>query len=143
LTHEELVLKPAATMRALYCWLGVDPSVVEMSDFGEPENVTPDIVGVRKYGALSRQVLQALPLASITPHIPQPLRITLRRLTRKDVARRRVDTTELIKFLRPIQMQQTERLAHLLGRAFPEWTTLYEPAARTHRAMEFSDYIAP
>lgn len=139
LTHEELVRNPTSTMRSLYEWLGVDPTAVDMSGFGEPENVTPDLVSVRKYGALSRQLLQRLPLGGITPHIPQPLRLTLRRLSTREVCRRSIDSTELINFLRPIQVRQTERLANMLGRAFPEWTTLYEPAQRRQRATELCD----
>ncbi len=32
---------------------------------------------------------------------------------------------ETIEYLRPIQREQTAELAEMLGRPFPEWTTLY------------------
>jgi hypothetical protein len=32
---------------------------------------------------------------------------------------------EVIKFLKPIQKEQVARLEEMLGRSFPEWTTLY------------------
>lgn len=124
LTHEHLIRDPAETMRALYAWLGIEPSAVDMSHFGQPENVTPETIAIRKYGAVSRRLLQKFPIGAIGPHIPQPFRRTLRRLTTRQVQRRSVDTTELVNFLRPIQLRQTEQLARLVGRTFPEWTTL-------------------
>jgi hypothetical protein len=40
------------------------------------------------------------------------------------VHRRSVDTSDVMRYLRPIQRRQTEELAQLLGRGFPEWTAL-------------------
>ena len=48
----------------------------------------------------------------------------IRRCRLREVSRQAVDTTEAVAFLRPIQRRQTEELALLLGRDFPEWTTL-------------------
>ncbi|HYA59191.1 MAG TPA: hypothetical protein VED85_02420, partial [Burkholderiaceae bacterium] len=41
---------------------------------------------------------------------------------------REVPTAEIEAYLRPLQLRQTEELASLLRRGFPEWTTLYGTA---------------
>ena len=51
-------------------------------------------------------------------------------LATREVQRRTVDMSDVIDLLRPIQRLQTEALVRLLGREFPEWTTLYGTEAR-------------
>ncbi|HEY1426587.1 MAG TPA: hypothetical protein VGF50_07945, partial [Caulobacteraceae bacterium] len=36
------------------------------------------------------------------------------------------DVGDIAAYLRPLQLRQTEALCALLGRDFPQWTTLYE-----------------
>ena len=50
----------------------------------------------------------------------------LHRLTTKEVWRAEVDTAPVKRLLHPIQGRQPEELSKLLGREFPEWTTLHE-----------------
>jgi hypothetical protein len=130
-------------MRTLYTWLGVEPSAGDLSHFGQPENVTPEAIAIRKYGVVSRRLLQKFPIDAIAPHIPQPFRLTLRRLTTREVQRRSVDTTDLVNFLRPIQLGQTEHLARLVGRTFPEWTTLNGRAGPWHSESPARPYSGP
>jgi hypothetical protein len=48
----------------------------------------------------------------------------IRMVTRK-IDRSCVDTSEVAQYLRPLQQMRTKELTNLLGREFPEWTTLY------------------
>ena len=60
--------------------------------------------------------------------LPGWLRQRAVRLATRQVDRRSCDVTEVVQFLRPIQLQQTEALTRLVGREFPEWSTLYANA---------------
>jgi hypothetical protein len=122
LTYESMVRSPEETMRGLYGWLGVGAEGVDMSGFVEPENVTPDIV--RLSHGVPRRLRQSPLLRGILRHLPRSVQTTLRSVSDRDLSRRTVDTSAAIAFLRPIQYRQTEELAQLLGRDFPEWTTL-------------------
>jgi hypothetical protein len=125
LTHEELVRDPVGVMRSLYGWLGVDPAEAETSGFGRPEHATPEVIKAPLWGGLPRRLRQSSPLRGLMPFIPESVQATLRPLTNRDVHRRSIDVTDAIDFLRPIQRRQTVELAQLLGREFPDWTTLH------------------
>jgi hypothetical protein len=47
---------------------------------------------------------------------------------------------EVIEFLKPIQKEQVARLEEMLGRSFPEWTTLFGDGANNFEAKA-SDQI--
>jgi Sulfotransferase family len=133
LTHEDLVRDPVAVMRSLYGWLGVDPAAAEMAGFARPEHVTPEVIRAPLWGGLPRRLRQSSPLRRLVPYIPLPVQAALRRVTNRDVWRQSVDVGDAIGFLRPIQRRQTEELARMLGRDFPEWTTLYGEERRPTR----------
>jgi hypothetical protein len=124
LTYEHLTGAPVETMRSLYDWLGIDPSIVDTSHFEQPENVTPEVVGMATGFGLMQLLRQSRPLRKIVPQLPLSVRRAAFSLTTRDVHRRSVDTLDVIKYLHPIQRRQTEELTQLLGREFPEWTTL-------------------
>lgn len=124
LTYESLVRDPAGVMRRLYGRLGVRSEGIDVSSFVEPENVTPEIVRLSPDGAVPRWLRQSPHLRGVLRLAPRPVQTALRSVTDREVSRQAVDTTEAVAFLRPIQRRQTEELALLLGRDFPEWTTL-------------------
>jgi hypothetical protein len=125
LTFEQLTATPVPTMRLLYGWLGLDGSTADISGFEEAENVTPEVLHMASgYGVL-RRLRQSRPLRYLMPSLPPIVRQLSLRLATKPVQWRSVATTDAVDFLRPIQRQQTEELMQLLGRDFPEWTTLY------------------
>jgi hypothetical protein len=76
-------------------------------------------------GALQR-LRRSRPLRALIPWLPRTIREKAVRLATREVRRRAVDTSEVTAFLRPIQELQTEALARLTGREFPEWVTLYD-----------------
>ena len=125
LTFEELVANPNQVMKELFIWLNVDTSV-DLPDTHVPENVTPDRVAMARARGVLQWLRQSGPIRSVTPYVPRPIRRTGVRLATRTVDRRTVDIKDAIMFLQPIQRRQTEELASLLGRSFPEWHTLYK-----------------
>lgn len=125
LTHERLIADPPAVMRGVYAWLGVDPAAADISGFAEPENVAPDVVSMPGWHGIPRRLRQARMLRDVVAHVPPAVHRVLHHVTARDVSRHAVDLTATVAFLRPEQRRQTDELARVLGRDFPEWTTLY------------------
>jgi hypothetical protein len=124
LTFERLTAEPVATTQALYDWLGVDRAAADISQFSQPENVTPEVLHMATgYGVL-RRLRQSRPFRLLTPHLPRVIRQAGLLLSTRRVQRRSVSMAEVTDFLRSIQERQTEELERLLGRTFPEWTML-------------------
>jgi hypothetical protein len=129
LSFEQLTQDPLTAMRPLYEWLDVDATLADASCFSAAENVTTDVVRVAAWNGMLQQVRHSRPFRYLTPHLPRGLRQSAVRLTTRQVDRSTLDVTKVIEFLRPIQLRQTEALTRLVGREFPEWTTLYANAA--------------
>jgi hypothetical protein len=124
LTYEQLISAPLERLRALYEWLGVDPANIDVSILEQPENVTPEIVRMAAGMKLMYVLKNTRPLRAVVPRLPLSIREAGLRLSTNPVNRRSVDTSDVIKYLQPIQRKQTDELAQLLGRDFPEWSTL-------------------
>jgi hypothetical protein len=120
LTFEELSRNPSNISRQIFAWLGVDASFIP-PNLDQRANVTPQIIVVPKTGLLN-DVGRAL-----KPLIPSRVfAAAKRRLQRyESIDRNSSSVHEVIAFLRPIQKEQVARLEEMLGRSFPEWTTLY------------------
>jgi len=132
LTHEQLTRDPFATIQWLYRWLGLDAACVDVSGFAEPENVTPDVVQMPVWNGIPRKLWQSPLVKRIQPHLPQGLQDTLREATNRSVLRQAVDVTQATDYLRSIQRRQVDALSDILGRGFPEWTTLNGRADAAH-----------
>jgi len=124
LTHEELVRNPYATMETLYRWLGLDPAGVDLAGFGDPENITPEMLRMPIWNGIPRKLWQSFPARYIGKHLPQGLQTRLREAAKRHVHRKAVDLTEVTDFLRSVQQPQVDQLSEILDRGFPEWTTL-------------------
>jgi hypothetical protein len=124
LTFEELINKTEPTMTAIFQWLNVEHSTA--FEAVPRENVTPEAIeqarGVRSLWGLRKKNLL---LQNAIDSAPESIRRFARRLAWRKVTRLRVDTSDIADFLRPLQRRQTAELTKLLGREFPEWTTLY------------------
>lgn len=124
LTFEELAANPAEQMSHIYTWLGVD------SSFRPPDiparHVTPAVVDQARGGLTFLHRLRGDPsYADIALYIPRAARKLGTRLAIRRVRRAETSDLEVREYLRPLQLRQTEELAALLSRAFPEWKTLY------------------
>ena len=120
LTFEELSRNTSKVIADLFTWLGVDRSFVP-ANLGQRENVTPQTIVLPKVGLLNH-IGRAL-----KPLIPSQIFSAAKRRLQayESVNRNSSSVDEVIEFLRPMQKEQVKRLEEMLGRSFPEWTTLY------------------
>jgi hypothetical protein len=132
LTFEELTADPQAALGQLFRWLEVDTCYVP-EGMMRAENVTPGTVEMARGWALLHRLRGARFWRPISPHVPAGLRRLGAGWAGRQVRRTAVSTGEVVEYLRPMQRCQTEELAELLGREFPQWTTLY-PVARSASA---------
>ena len=132
LTLEELVTEPLTHLARLFSWLGIDPTFRPILD-GAFSNPTPAIVEqARGFGVLDR-IRKSRLYAGIGPHVPAQLRKLAVKLAVREVRTAEVPTEAVKAYLRPIQRRQTTELSELLGREFPEWTTLFPELAASGR----------
>lgn len=139
LTLEELVTEPVTHLTRLFTWLGIDPTFRPILD-GAFSNPTPPIVErARGFGLLDR--IRKSPLyARIGPRIPGGMRRLGVKLAVREIRTAEVPVDAVKAYLRPIQRPQTEELSRLLGREFPQWTTLFpEPTGSTRAASASGD----
>jgi hypothetical protein len=124
LTFEELLVNPAEQMSRMYAWLGVDPSF-RLPDI-PARHVTPEVVeqGRGGLGFLDR-LRRSSSYGKVALHIPRAVRKFASRFAVRRVRRAEISTLEVRTYLRPLQLRQTEELASVLRRGFPEWKTLY------------------
>ena len=119
LTFEELSRNPSNVSRQLFAWLGVDASFVP-PNLDQRENVTPQIIVLPKTGLLN-YVGRAL-----KPLIPSRVFSAAKRRLQayESIDRNSSSVDGVIEFLKPSQKEQVARLEEMLGRSFPEWTSL-------------------
>jgi hypothetical protein len=124
LTTEELSAAPAETLRRVFDWLGVDSTFVP-ANLKQRHNVSPEnvrkVIGSEVFSHLRGGVLWEAAKRVIPPLVRQQ---AIRALSRP-VSRDSSNLRETVEYLRPIQREQTLELSQMLGREFPEWTTLY------------------
>lgn len=125
LTFETLKNHPRETVRRLYAWLEVDADFAP-NDLHGARNATPEIVRQKRPG---RSVLDRFRHSAVWNKLggycPPAIRKFGVAMVEKPVQPKSVDVGEVKKYLRVLQRPQTDELARLLGRDFPEWGTLY------------------
>jgi hypothetical protein len=123
-TMEALRDRPLDSVQSIFRWLAVDPAFVP-PNLQERANTAPAVVSqVRGSGMLHRFRHSRL-WNAVGSNVPASIRRLARNFSERDLARDEVDRTDVEQYLRHIQIPQTRELAQLLGREFPEWTTLY------------------
>jgi hypothetical protein len=127
LSTEELSRAPEETLTRIYHWLGVDEAFVP-TNLHERHNVSPKnvpkVIGSKVLSHAHGTVLWK----AAKRVVPATLRQRAIRALSRPVPRDERRLKETIDYLRPIQQAQTAELAEMLGRPFPEWTTLYGEA---------------
>jgi hypothetical protein len=124
LTFEELINNTDQTVRSIFRWLNVDSSV-ELPPV-PPQNVTPESIDLSPawWDTTSRLKNNGSFIDAAIDYIPTSIRQISRRMLVQHINRSRVDVDEVARYLRPLQQRQTEELAQLIGRDFPEWRLL-------------------
>ena len=128
LTFEEMVANPVKVICTVFEWLGVDPSF-EPANTKEKIHVTP-----RAFYQKNKfyRLRYTWPWNAIASVLPQKIRSAGLQLAVKKIDRESVSSSleeEVIKWLQPIQQEQTRQLSQMLGRDFPQWKTLYMDSA--------------
>ncbi len=124
LTTEELSAAPSKTIARIIDWLGLEGPFVP-SRIDKRHNVSgptvQKVIGSEVFSHLHGGLLWKTAKRVIPATVrKRAIRALSRRVPRDDTHR-----SATIAYLRPIQREQTAELAELLGRTFPEWTTLY------------------
>jgi hypothetical protein len=120
LTFEELTGNTDDTIQSIFRWLKLDGSIASVTT--QPENVTPEII--RRSTVLHRLRHENRLLCAAIDRIPSSVRRFGARMVTRQVDRRNIDISEVVRYLRPMQQRQTEALTKLIGREFSEWVTL-------------------
>lgn len=123
-TLEELSSTPAETLRRIFAWLQVD------ADFAPPrldrrDNQSPETVNRVVGSGIWSHLRGGLLWRSLKRAVPRSVRNRVYGALSRPIERDPTWVAPTIDYLRPIQQEQTEELSRLLGRSFPEWTTLY------------------
>lgn len=125
-TFEELIGNSETVVREIYEWLGID-SNVPITGLNEPKNVTPVIMKAARVNFISYNLRHSPLLEMILKVVPYSVQERVSNMLTRPVEKTASDLTDVVDYLRPIQVKQTEELEELLGRKFPEWTTLNNP----------------
>lgn len=146
MTLEELNAQPRKTFRRLFEWLGVDPE--QPIDVEKKYNIgSSDLRQTRRYRVFLDTARKHWKWKRVEPRFPAAVRGMLDWMTYKPIRRRDVDMEPAIRHLRPILQKRIGELSELIGREFPEWTTLFpamdsQPAERA-RSQELQETSAP
>ena len=124
LTLEELSTAPDQVLPQLFEWLGVEPSFVS-ANFNRRDNKSPEKVQRVVGSSILSNLRGSLLWEGIKKIVPPSARQSAIKSLSRPVERDMSEVNRTIDYLRPIQQKQTVELCQLLGRQFPEWTTLY------------------
>ena len=124
LTFEEIITSTKEVMRDVFSWLGVNSTHDPVYSKGIVNATAEVIEQVRGKGLLNRFRYSNL-WNAVGPNIPAIVRQHAKKFAVRNIDRRTQDRRHVIKYLRPIQQNETEALRELLDRSFPEWKTLY------------------
>ena len=124
LTTEEFRASLPESIANICDWLDVDKEIWRTPEH-KVLNATPQETRHVRSWAAFHGLRQSSLWNKVRPMIPEAMLTPLRLLTETRTRRQDVPTDETVDYLRPIQRRQTEALSKLLGREFPEWTTLY------------------
>ncbi len=126
LTTEELNAAPNETMRKIFAWLLVDPELdlgqIEYKTYNRSKEAVNRVMGSGFFSHLKGTKFWAF-LKKVIP-ARSSLRYSLKNWLSRPVEKNEEGRDETIVLLRPVMQQQVEELSQLLGRKFPEWTTL-------------------
>ena len=124
LTLEELASDPIGMIQQIFRWLNIDSGFVP-SNLAQTEHATPPQMRQVKGKGLFHKFRHSHLWSIVGPRVPKRIRSLARNLSDTEINRKLVCMDDVIDFLRPRQLCETEQLVHLLGREFSEWKTLH------------------
>ena len=124
MTFEALIADPRQQLYLLFDWLGVDPNF-RPENIGNKYNVgAKHFAKPRRSGLLNRFRFSPT-WDRLSRFVPKPVRSLGSKMAVREYDRSSQPLEPVIEYLRPSQLEHTEQLVDLLGREFPEWTTVY------------------
>jgi hypothetical protein len=137
MTFESLAAEPRSTVRAVFRWLDVDDGYVPPA-LDQRWNSAPEAaMRVRGLGLLNKFRHSTL-WDGISPWVPAQIRAFGNALAARPARTKSESTEDVVAYLRPRLQGRTAALSALLGREFPEWTTLWGTAERRKAASPAS-----
>jgi len=128
MTLEELQRAPAATMGALFTWLGLElPPGHADERYTDRKNTTD--AAVQRDGAVVNKLRKVPAFGYAKRVLPVKVREAARHMINGRIDPNSVDMTENIEFLREMFTPFALELEELCGRQFREWRTLWGPGA--------------
>lgn len=126
LVFEEFAQDPGGVLADLFEWLGIDPAF-RPPDLGTRHNATPQRLEIVRELEWVGRLRRSAFWARSSRWAPKPVRAGARWISehagpRVDVSE--VDTDKVADYLRPLLLEEVEELEAILGRPFPEWTTV-------------------
>jgi len=126
LTFEQYLADPAVALAGLLDWLDLEPMPASSEHRAERRNMTSETVLQARGSGLLNRFRHSACWSAMEGWVPAPLRRVGRSLAQRPVRRSdAIGEQQAIDWLRPVQQTETDALRQLLGRDFPEWTTLY------------------
>jgi hypothetical protein len=122
-TFEALSADPESVTREVCDWLGLEGDIPP-EVFKGRHNVRPGAIRQpRGLGLLSR-LAHSAPWSAVSPMVPKSLRRFASSLALKEVRPSASEAAAVLDQIRPQVRERVHALTTLLGRTFPEWTTL-------------------
>lgn len=125
LTFEEMTVNRVHSISKIFSWLDINAAFTP-HNINEEKNVTPKRINQVKGFGILHFFRQTRLWDEIYTYFPKDIRRIAQRLAYKPIDRDAESIANVINYLRPIQLQQTKLLTAMLGKEFPEWTTLYQ-----------------
>ncbi len=125
LTFESLIAQPANETNKLLRWLGVTGDI-DSDIFEKSWNATSkNIEQIKGFGLLQKLRTNAV-WNAISPHVPKSFRKMGASMAIGDTKKEPGEEERAVEYLKPLLQARTKELSNILGREFPEWTTLYK-----------------
>jgi|SRR5579863_3090563 len=122
-TTEDLETCPQQVLTRIFSWLGLSTQAA-LGGQRRRDNTTPSTL-IQTRSSMLQNLRHSRFGNVLTRVVPAPLRAIGRHLAERQVDRLAMPTQAVRDFLAPVQRQQTEHLSDLLGRRFPQWTSLH------------------
>lgn len=127
LTTESLASDPRTAMAGLLDWLGLREVLDPEAYQSERANALPTRLTVPARESVPARIVRSTTWKRrVRRWVPQTARRRLYDVLFRPFDPRSVDAEDVIRKIRPTLLDYTQELEVLLGRDFPEWTTLYD-----------------
>jgi len=123
LTFEEFTKNTGPQLARVFDWLNIDVQPA-LSASNICENATPPQI-IQSRSAVMSALRRSRAYRAMRRVIPKRICAFAREMNERAVDRSTADLSDVVAYLRPLQIAETEELSDLFGRTFSQWQTLY------------------